>query len=248
MIPRLYLNQPLVVKQMVMLEKAQSHYLVNVLRRKEGDAVLLFNGKDGEFSATINSADKKECSLLITEQTKAMQSAPEIHLIFAPVKTSRAEYLIEKATELGVSSFYPVITEHSIVRKVNVEKLTAHAVEAAEQSERLTVPEVHEIQPLQQLLSKWQHHTFVGDETGQGKPFPEVLNSCKEPTPHALLIGPEGGFSPKELGKFNDYPFISKIGLGPRILRADTAGIAMLTVWQSLMGDWDTPPDFKGVV
>lgn len=197
------------------------------MRKKAGDQVRLFNGEDGEWLATISDAGRKSCQLTVTEQLRPPENESGPTLLFAPIKKARLEMLVEKATELGVGKLMPVRTRRSIVDKVNVERLRAIAIEAAEQCERLTVPEICELQTLEQALANWpaDHSLYVADETGCGQP---LLQAHELDHPVAFLIGPEGGFEEGELERLGGHPKVVKIDLGPRILRAETAGMVVL--------------------
>lgn len=233
----------------VPLERAQGHYLTHVMRLAEGDAVALFNGRHGEWRATVAEARKHAVVLACAAQIRAQGPEPDVWLAFAPLKKTRVDFVVEKATELGASRLVPVFTRHTAAARVNVERLRAQAVEAAEQCERLSVPEVAEPVALERLLAGWPHdrRLLVLDETGGGRPIAEALAELRgepgaAPPRHAILIGPEGGFSEFELDALRDLPFVSAVTVGPRILRAETAALAALACWQALLGDWREPP------
>ncbi|MCC7259735.1 MAG: 16S rRNA (uracil(1498)-N(3))-methyltransferase [Alphaproteobacteria bacterium] len=236
---RLYVNEPLSVGGQAMLDAPQAHYVQHVMRCREGDGALLFNGRDGEWRAEFRHIGKKSAELRLLEQTQPQKTEPDIWLAFAPIKHGRIDFLAEKATELGASALIPVITAHTIVSRVNTERLQANAVEAAEQSERLSVPEVREPVRLENLLGAWPDGRllFVGDERGGGVPIVQAAAEAKG-TPVALLIGPEGGFSAAEFEILERLPYIRRVGLGPRVLRADTAALAALACLQAARGDW----------
>lgn len=243
---RLFVEQPLAMGISFPMGEAQSHYLSHVLRLHEGDAVRLFNGKDGEWLAEIAEVRKKQVTLRIMKVLKAHYTSPDLWLAFAPIKHGRIDWLVEKATELGVSRLIPVMTEHTMVSRVNIDRLRAHAVEAAEQSGRLEVPILENAVSLTTLLSGWPKERILiyGDEQGTGKPANEVLGQMKR-APYAALVGPEAGFSASEhvaLKRMGAMP----VSLGPRVMRADTAALALITVMQSWLGDWHTPPKFFG--
>jgi 16S rRNA (uracil1498-N3)-methyltransferase len=232
---RLYVSDDLGAGAVIALPKTQAHYLQTVMRCKAGDAILLFNGRDGEWQAEITLLQKNGGEVQVTGQTRPQAAEPDLWLCFAPIKFGRIDYLVEKATELGVSQLYPVQTARTVVSRINGERLRAHAVEAAEQSERLSVPELMPYQKLTALLADWpkERLLFYGDETGGGKPLRTLLPQIQQ-TQYALLIGPEGGFAPEELALLKQCPFAQAISLGPRILRADTAalaGLAQLGAW-----------------
>ena len=237
---RLYVDQPLASKILVSLEQEQTHYLRNVLRIVVGDHVSIFNGKDGEWLATIQEMGKSRCQLSLVEQRREQVSEPDLWLIFAPIKRAHLDFMIEKASELGVSRLLPVITRHTDVSRTNTERMVAIATEAAEQCERLSIPLVSEPAKLEQILSQWpqDRRLIVGAESGPAQNIGAVLGGLKG-KPAAVLIGPEGGFSPEELELLRRCPFAIMAGLGPRILRADTAAISALACWQSTCGDWN---------
>ena len=242
---RLFVDADLTDGATVGLPHAQAHYLTNVLRARPGDRVSLFNGRDGEWLAEIDGFGKGWCSLALRSQVREQFSAPDLWLLFAPVKRNRIDLIAEKATELGVSVLWPVNTKRTNMGRVNTDRLTANAVEAAEQCERLTVPEVREPLALDKVLADWpeERTLYYMDETGSGAPAAQVFGAAgRSASPAAVLIGPEGGFDKSELDALAALPFSCPVGLGPRILRADTAAIAALTCWQALCGDWDRGP------
>jgi 16S rRNA (uracil1498-N3)-methyltransferase len=228
------------------LDEAQAHQLRHVLRRADGSELLLFNGRDGEWRATLALRGRKEAAARVAERTRDQVPEPDLWLCFAPIKRNRIDLVAEKATELGVALLQPVLTQHTVVERVNVERLQAHAVEAAEQTERLTVPRVRAPVGLAGLLQEWpsERRLLMCDETGGGPPIAQVLGGLDESAraaPWAILIGPEGGFSADELRAIRRMKDITTVGLGPRILRADTAAVAALACWQALVGDWRQP-------
>jgi 16S rRNA (uracil1498-N3)-methyltransferase len=235
-ITRLFTSTPLAAGQPVALSAAQSHQLLHVQRAREGDAVALFNGRDGEWLASL-SLGKRSVTAIIESKLREQESSPDIWLFFAPIKHARLDFLIEKATELGVAVLQPVITERTQIARVAPEKLFETAREAAEQCERLDVPLVEAAIPLAKLLENWQpaRRLFVCAEAGVAVAATEAFAAHTGPA--AILIGPEGGFAPAELALFADYPFVTPISLGPRILRAETAAITALAIWQSVAGD-----------
>ncbi|HEY0525700.1 MAG TPA: 16S rRNA (uracil(1498)-N(3))-methyltransferase [Stellaceae bacterium] len=229
----------------VELSPAQAHQLRNVLRLAAGDAVALFNRRDGEWLGRIAGLGKGWATVELAERMRPPphpSASIDLWLVFAPVKGGRVETVVEKATELGVSALLPVLTERSVVDRVNVERLAAHAVEAAEQCERLDVPPVYQPQRLDRLIASWPagRRLLLCDETGAAPPLAQAL--LAEPAwrsdPAAVLTGPEGGFAETELDALRKLPFVSSVGLGPRVLRADTAALAALSVFQALAGDW----------
>jgi 16S rRNA (uracil1498-N3)-methyltransferase len=254
MTPRLFIDDDLASGASLALDGPRAHYLRDVLRLGVGAEVLLFNGRDGEWQARVAATAKRSLDLAIESQTRPQQPEPDLWLCFAPVKKARIDFIAEKATELGVSALVPVITRRTNVERVNVERLRANAVEAAEQTERLTIPDVREPVSLEQALRAWPagRRLLIADETGGGRPILEALGDAA-PGPWAVLIGPEGGFAREELDRIAALPGVLPVGLGPRILRADTAAIAALACLQAALGDWreTTPrrwPDYSGTV
>lgn len=228
------------------LGEQQAHYLRHVMRREDGAPLLLFNGRDGEWTATLGLRGKKGAAARVAEQTRRQVTEPDVWLCFAPIKRARIDFIAEKATELGVAVLQPVITRHTAVERVNVERLRANAIEAAEQTERLSVPEVRAPVDLMRLLADWPpgRRLLICDETGGGPPIAEVLGGLDEAArtaPWGIVIGPEGGFAEGELTALRRMKDVTAVGLGPRILRADTAALAALACWQALVGDWRQP-------
>ena len=235
---RLFVDAPLAQGGAIELGQEQAHYLKHVMRLGEGDTVALFNGSDGEYRARVESFGKRAAFLRVEAQTRAQEAEPDLWLVFAPIKRARIDYLVEKATELGASALLPVITRHTHVERLNLERLRAHAIEAAEQSERLTVPVIEEPQPLDDVLAAWDgsRRIMLCDESGAAPPVSVALANQRARA-WAVLIGPEGGFAETELDALRKLPFVSPVSLGPRILRADTAALAGLAVLQALRGE-----------
>jgi len=239
---RLYVTEDLAAGAELVLEPGHSHYLGTVMRRKPGDGVLLFNGRDGEWLAEIVEAGRKQCRVTVTSETRAQASGPDLWLLFAPIKRTRLDYTVQKATELGVRVIQPVFTDFTAVERVNLDRLEANAVEAAEQCRRLTVPEIRE--PLKSLDAAFDAlpagcHRFVFDNGEGAEPAATVFARVqRDEAPTAVLIGPEGGFSERERGILASAANTHLLTLGPRILRADTAVVAALTLWQAVLGDW----------
>lgn len=239
---RLFVATDLAGGLSVGLTPSQAHYVKTVLRLEKGEVVALFNGRDGEWLGRIDGAGKGWCSVTLFEQSRTQEPTLDLWLVFAPIKRARIDFLVEKATELGVSALRPVRTQRTIVERVNLERLRANAVEAAEQTGRLSVPEIAEPEPLARLTARWpaDRRLLLCDESGAAPPIAETLAA----TPHgpwAVLVGPEGGFAETELDALCKLPFVSPVGLGPRVLRADTAALASLAVLQALAGDWRMP-------
>lgn len=231
---RLYVTEPLSAGTTIALGREQSHYLINVMRRAAGAPVDVFNGIDGEWRTTIDVADRKASVLDIQTQTRAQENAPDIWLLFAPLKKDRTDFVVEKATELGASKIVPVITARTQTNRVNRDRLAATAVEAAEQSRRLDVPDVDDAVQLDRLLDGWPEERMLIflDETGGGQALGSIFQSNAGAC--ALLIGPEGGFAPEEIERLRALPFCCGADLGPRILRAETAAVAALAIRQAV--------------
>jgi len=237
-LPRLYVEADLSPGKDIALSKEQAHYLINVLRKHEGDHIRVFNGRDGEWRAEIRSASKRSTALQVTKKLREPQTAPDIWLCFAPVRKHRNTFIIEKATELGVARLMPVVTKRTQFPKLKLGKMRLQIIEAAEQTERLDLPKADVPISLIEMLSGWdKKRTLIfADETGDAATAQEVLKDLKGPA--AILIGPEGGFDPKERDMLRSKPYITPVSLGPRILRADTAALSLLTLWQAVQGDW----------
>jgi 16S rRNA (uracil1498-N3)-methyltransferase len=218
---RLFVDVPLAQGGLLEPSAAQCHYLLTVMRRQAGDRAALFNGRDGEWLATIEPIERRRCRLAIAE------------LLFAPLKRVPQEFLIEKATELGVARLEPVFTGRSVVDRINRARVLSIAIEAAEQSGRLTVPEIDAPTSLDQRLESWpaDRLLYFGDETGAGAPLLETLQTRG---PGDLLIGPEGGFTEDELSELRRLDHVVAVSLGPRLLRAETAALAALACWQAV--------------
>ena len=231
---RLFISEPIRADSTLTLTRSQSHYLINVMRMTSGDEFLVFNGIDGEWKVFITDANKKCTTVSVTEQTSPQTNELDIWLLFAPIKKDRTDFIIEKATELGVSKIMPVITEHTQISRVNIERLQATAIEATEQSRRLTVPEFEAAQQLQNALNNWpsSRRLIYLDETGNGQALARVLQDKTDDL--AFVIGPEGGFSPSELDAMDKLTFSVGADLGPRILRAETAVVAALAIRQAV--------------
>lgn len=236
---RLFVNDALSAGVEIALPTQQSHYLSNVLRMREGGEVLVFNGSDGEWLASINEVAKKSVRLAVREQTRLQPTVPDLLYCFAPIKAGRLDYMVQKAVEMGAGALQPVITQHTQVPKIGVDRLQANALEAAEQCGILAVPRVREAVKLDRLLADWDEDRALifCDESAAGDNPVNSLESVKG-SKLALIVGPEGGFSETERKQLHALPFVTAIPLGPRILRADTAAVAALAVIQATVGDW----------
>jgi len=233
---RLYLEEPLGEGQSVSLTREQAHYLFGVMRLGPGDGLAVFDGVSGEYAATVREAGKRGGVLDIGERTAPLALPPDLWLLFAPIKKERTDFIVEKAAEMGVRRVLPVATEFTNAGRVNRARLQAHAVEAAEQCGGTFVPEVGELRPLGRVLDDWpqERRLMFCDEglAGAEKGLPEHRG------PWAVLVGPEGGFSEAERARLHAAPRAYSVSLGPRVLRADTAAVAALTLWQTRLGDW----------
>ena len=241
-LPRLYVPDELITGQHVGLNVGQTHYLCHVMRLKEGDAVRLFNGRDGEWQAAVGPGKKRLLEVTVHEQLKPQTAKTALRLCCAPIKRAHFDAMIMKATELGVSQIQPILTARTQVRDVNLEHARAIAIEAAEQSERLSLPDIKPPLSLEQMAAAWSNDCLpvVCAEWGEAMPVREAFSKLdlKDIQESAIITGPEGGFAPKEMQLLRALPRALPIRLGPSILRADTAAIAALTCWQALCGDW----------
>ncbi len=234
---RLFVDAPLHEQAAITLGDEAHHYLCHVMRRGDGDRILLFNGQDGEWEATLTALKKKNLIATCQNRTRPQQGVPDIALFFAPIKRDHLDYLVQKATELGVRALHPVITQHCNHTALKHDRLIAIAREAAEQSERLTLPTLHPALPLATLLEQQNTRPlFACLESGLAQPIATAFASQGQAA--AILTGPEGGFSAEEMQLLRNRPNIIPISLGTRILRADTAALAALSCWQALCGDW----------
>ncbi len=233
------MNDLLAAGASVALGRDQSRYLISVMRLSAGDAVLVFNGKEGEWLAEVAAMGKRDCTLDVREQTRAQSSPPDLWLMFAPIKKTRTDFIVEKATEMGAQRIAPVFTRHTNAERVNSERLAAHCVEAAEQCGLLSVPEVAAPQRLDAVLDDWpsDRRLMFCDETADHGAAAKALSAAGGDK-WAVLIGPEGGFSADEVARLRAMSCATPVSLGPRILRADTAAVAALTLWQATMADW----------
>ena len=233
---RLFMEGVLDAGAEIALGKNHVHFLGNVLRLRSGDKISLFNGDCGEWSATVENLLKRHGVARIGEQVRCPQPEPGPWLAFAPVKKTRTDFIVEKATELGVEKLIPIFTRFTATARVNCERLRAISIEAAEQCERLSVPEVSEPCSLMDLLADWPsgRKLFIGDEKGGGVSLAQALSGIEAVPEHGFLIGPEGGFADDELALVTARDFCQSVDLGPRILRAETAAIAALSVWNAL--------------
>lgn len=237
---RLHVDAPLAEGAEVPLGEAQANYLVNVLRLGEGARLLVFNGCDGEWRASIDVVKKRSCTLRVEALERAQEAGPDVDYLFAPLKRSRLDYMVQKATEMGVARLRPVLTRHTIADRVNTERMKANVIEAAEQCGILRVPEVTEPEKLDKVLAGWDagRRLILCDEVAEVKSPLEALAAVPNGTPLAVLIGPEGGFAPAEREALLAKPYVTGLSLGPRIMRADTAAVAVLALVNAALGDW----------
>ncbi|MET3527210.1 16S rRNA (uracil(1498)-N(3))-methyltransferase [Phenylobacterium koreense] len=236
---RLFVSADLAQGVALALDHGQSHYLTSVMRRDVGDEVLVFNGRDGEWRTAIEVAGKRGVILRPLALERPQAFGPDVDLIVALVKRSRIETIVEKAAELGARRVRLAITERTNAERTRVDRLSAIAAEAAEQTGRLDVPEIIEPVKLGKLIDGWEasRRLLFCDEAGDARPVLDALAGAAS-APWAILIGPEGGFSPAERERLRNLPYATPASLGPRILRADTAAISALTLWQAAQGDW----------
>lgn len=221
------------------ISEKQAHYLFNVLKQKVGDKIYCFDGKTGEYECEIIELSKKQCKLKIIKKTREFESVPDLWLLFAPLKKDNTDFVIEKATELGIKKIIPTITLRAISEKVRTERYIAQAIEASEQCRRVDIPEIEEAITLEKLLKTWDKNRklYYLDETGNGNKIFDVFKNSKSPC--AILVGPEGGFDEKELELLRKLEYTEGVNMGKRILRAETAAITSIACWQSICGDWN---------
>ncbi|HZP79326.1 MAG TPA: 16S rRNA (uracil(1498)-N(3))-methyltransferase [Pseudolabrys sp.] len=239
--PRLFLDAHFAAGAEIRLEAPQANYLVNVLRLARGDAVLVFNGRDGEWRATLAGTGKRAAALRLDERVRAQTAACDLQLLFAPLKHARLDYTVQKAVEMGVSRLIPVLTRHTQVARVNLERMHANAVEAAEQCGILVLPEIEEPQPLDRAIAALSDErllVFCDEDAGLADPITALAAQRARAKSIAVLIGPEGGFAEEERSLLLKRPQLVRLALGPRILRADTAAVAALALVQAALGDW----------
>lgn len=236
---RLYVDHPMGQGQSVPLTREQAHYLFGVMRLSVGASVALFNGRDGEWNAKVVEAGKRGGTLHLTEQTAPLAMPPDLWLMFAPIKKARTDFIVEKAAEMGARRIMPVQTEFTNSERIRQDRLQAHAVEAAEQCGGTFVPEVTALTRLDRILADWpdDRRIMFCDETLAASGSALSVGAGTD-AQWAILIGPEGGFSEVERKRLHAHPMAHPVSLGPRILRADTAAVAAMTVWQQAFGDW----------
>ena len=236
---RLYVVDDLAHEASLNLPAEKAHYVTNVLRMRVGDRLAVFNGRDGEWQAEVAGIKKGNCGLRIVERLRPQTPDPDLWLAFAPLKRARVDWLAEKAGELGAALLWPVMTRRTNADRVNVERLSTIAIEAAQQCGRLSITSVRAPIAFDRLFNEWpsNRRLFVLDESGGGRPLAEALTMYIGEAA-GFLIGPEGGFAPEEAAHWRDAKFVTPVGLGPRLLRAETAAIAAISCWQAVAGDW----------
>jgi len=242
---RLFVEVPLAAGAMVPLERDQTNYLVNVLRMKPGATVLVFNGRDGEWRAELAQAGKKSFALGLAECTRAQTPAGDLHYLFAPLKHARLDYMVQKAVELGAARLQPVLTRHTQSERINLARMQANAIEAAEQCGILSIPQIAPPLPFGAFASQWDASRLLVfcDEDADVKDPATALGAARAggiagAVPVSVIVGPEGGFADEERDTLMTLPNVVRLALGPRILRADTAAVAALALVQSVLGDW----------
>lgn len=242
---RLYHADNLYANQLLTLDEGQTHYLRHVLRATIGHRLAIFNERDGEWFAHLTTLSKAVSTVTLEKQLRPAVIGPDLALLFAPIKHDPLTFLMEKATELGVRHFHPVMTERCNISRLNQERLHSNAINATQQCERFDIPALHSLMPLRDVLLKWDVRVplFVCEERGQASPIAEALRPLLPKAPVGFLVGPEGGFSSQEITYLKTLSFTHFVSLGPRILRAETAALAAITCYQALVGDWRTPPD-----
>lgn len=238
--PRLHVAGDLAQGVAIACAPPAHNYLRNVLRLKAGESVLVFNGREGEWRAEIADAGKRESALHVMEQVRAQEGGPDVDYLFAPLKRARLDYIVQKATEMGAARLRPVVTRRTTPERLNLHRLGANIIEAAEQCGILRIPELQAPEKLERVLAGWDRaRTLVFCDEGVGRDDPiATLSRLTRGAPLAVLIGPEGGFEDAERERLASLPFVTRISLGPRILRADTAGVAALTLINAVLADW----------
>jgi 16S rRNA (uracil1498-N3)-methyltransferase len=236
---RLYVEAPLSDGARIGLSAMQANYLGTVMRLKPGDGLLVFNGRQGEWSAVIAQMRRGGGALIAETRVRAQSTGPDVHYLFAPLKRAKLDYIVQKAVEMGASAIRPVITRRTIAERVNLDRMRANAIEAAEQCGILHLPELHEPEPLDRAIARWDaSRTLIFCDEAGAAGSPLAVLGAIAPGPVAVLIGPEGGFDPTERDMLLARPFVRALRLGPRILRADTAAVAALALVNATLGDW----------
>ena len=239
---RLYLEAPLAEGARVELDPAQAHYLRNVLRLSDGAEIQVFNGRDGEWRASLSVVPRKPATLVAAAMTRRQESGGDIHYLFAPLKHARQDYVVQKAVEMGAALLQPVLTRHTKAERVNTARMRANAIEAAEQCGILTLPQIAAPERLESLLAVWPQERlliFCDEDADSNDPIATLIAAkAGARAPLAVLIGPEGGFDAGERAAILSKSSVIRLSLGPRILRADTAAVAAMALVQAVLGDW----------
>jgi 16S rRNA (uracil1498-N3)-methyltransferase len=240
---RLYVNAPLAEAAQIDLDHVQTNYVRNVLRLGDGAAILVFNGRDGEWKTAVAASRRKHVTLIVNEMTRAQEPRPDLHYLFAPLKHARQDYMVEKAVEMGAGQLRPVLTRRTQTNRINGDRMRAHAIEAAEQCGILTIPDIASVIKLDALLDTWDKDrllVFCDEDAPSDDPVAALRQraDARGPSPLAVLVGPEGGFDATEREALLGLPHVLRLPLGPRILRADTAAVAALALLQATLGDW----------
>lgn len=236
---RLYMDVPLSEAVVIECDRAQANYLLNVMRLKDGQQIAVFNGREGEWLAALHRDGRKAATLALLDQIRPQAAGPDLHYIFAPLKRARLDYMVQKAVELGVSRLTPVLTDYTQVERINLERMQANAIEAAEQCGILSLPEIDSPVKLVDLINEWDKSRaliFCDESKGLASPVEELQQLGGRAV--SVLIGPEGGFSAEEGLLLGSQEFVTSLSLGPRIMRADTAAVAALTLVNAVLGDW----------
>jgi 16S rRNA (uracil1498-N3)-methyltransferase len=239
---RLFVRTSLSAGATVDLDPAQTNYLVNVLRMAPGESVAVFNGRDGEWKASLVERRRRSYALTVERQDRQQTARPDLYYLFAPLKQGRLDYMIQKAVEMGAGLMTPVLTQHTQVTRLNAERMEANAIEAAEQCGLLSIPQIDDAIPLSQLLDAWpqvepdRRIVYCDEAAPMADPVAALQGIAGRRV--AVLVGPEGGFSAEERTRLRALPFVTPIRIGPRILRADTAAVAALALVQAVLGDW----------
>lgn len=236
---RLYLDVPLRRAAVIECDRAQANYLLNVMRLKDGQQIAVFNGREGEWLAALNRDGRKAATLALLDQIRPQAAGPDLHYIFAPLKRARLDYMVQKAVELGVSRLTPVITAYTQAERINLERMQANAIEAAEQCGILSLPDIDSPVKLVDLINEWDKSRaliFCDESKGLASPVEDLQQLQGRAV--SVLIGPEGGFSAEEGLLLGSQEFVTSLSLGPRIMRADTAAVAALTLVNAVLGDW----------
>jgi 16S rRNA (uracil1498-N3)-methyltransferase len=236
---RLFVEADLATGASIACTPAQANYLRNVLRLEPGETILTFNGRQGEWRAEVIETGKRTVSLVVQGAVRAQEGGPDIDYLFAPLKRARLDYMVEKATEMGVARLRPVLTRRTTPERVNTERMRAHAIEAAEQCGILRIPEIFAPEHLRRVIASWDtSHPLVFCDEAVDETCPLTALARVPPGPLGVLVGPEGGFEEAERELLSAQPFVTRISLGPRILRADTAAVAALALVNATLGDW----------